>query len=388
MNKARTFTGFTRSDGSVGTRNHLLVLSVTGLTGSAARRIGLMLPDAKIIAPPYGSGIVGEDAVLRERLLLGFACHPNVGAILLLGAKAPEVEAFAGRIKERGKTIEVLILDEVGNDTLTLTDQGVRIAAHMIRELSRARRQIAPLSSLFVSAECGRSDPSSGIASNPLAGAIVDAVVDAGGRAVVGETMEWFGAEQLLEPRAATPEVAAAIREAVRRRVRRAAETGMDLVGNNPGPTNVAAGLSTLEEKALGAIAKAGSRTINGVLDHGEAPPGAGLWLMDQPWYAPESLSAMTAAGAQITLFTTGPGNGFVSLLAPTIKISANPETCGRLREQIDFDASAILLGRSALEDVTESLLDFVIEVASGTRTLGEILGEGEEVQSRIGASL
>ena len=284
--------------------------------------------------------------------------------------------------------MEFLTLDDYGNDTLSLSIQGVRKAALMMRDLSSANRKKTSLSELFVACECGRSDPSSGLVSNPLAGTIVDAVVDAGGRAVVGETMEWFGAEEILESRAATPAVARAIRDAVQRRIRRAVETGMDLVGNNPGPTNISAGLSTLEEKALGAAAKTGSRTIQGVLDHGEKPPGRGLWLMDQPWYAPESLSGMTAAGAQVTLFTTGPGNGFASLLSPTIKISANPETCARLPEQIDFDASGVFLGRTTPEDTAKTLLDFFVEVASGMATFGEILGEGEEVQSRIGASL
>lgn len=388
MMNERTFAGFPRPDGSVGTRNHLLVLSVTGLTASAARRIGRVLQGIKVIAPPYGSGIVGEDAVLRERLLLGFACHPNVGAVLLLGAKPPEVEKLAACIEIARKPTEFLTLDDCGNDTLTLTMQGIRTAALLMRDLSCETRKTASLSALFVACECGRSDPSSGLVSNPLTGKIVDAVVDAGGRAVVGETMEWFGAEHILDSRAATPAVAEAIRDALQRRIKRAVESGMDLIGNNPGPTNVSAGLSTLEEKALGAVAKTGSRVIQGVLDHGERAPGKGLWLMDQPWYAPESLSAMTAAGAQIALFTTGPGNGFTSLLSPTIKISANPETCARLPEQIDFDASAVFVGRTSPEEAAEMLLDLVVEVASGMATFGEILGEGEEVQSRIGASL
>jgi altronate dehydratase large subunit len=146
--------------------------------------------------------------------------------------------------------------------------------------------------------------------------------------------------------------------------------------------------LTTLEEKALGAVAKTGSRMIQGVLDHAEMPTGQGLWLMDQPWYAPESLSGMTAAGAQIVLFTTGPGNGFTSLLSPTIKISANPKTCARLPEQIDFDASNVFSGKFTPEEAAEALLMLLIEVASGKATFGEILGEGEEVQSRLGASL
>ena len=383
-----SFAGFPRLDDSVGVRNYFLILSLTGLTSSAARRIGQVLQGAKIITPPYGSGITGEDALLRERLLLGFACHPNVGAVLLLGAKPPEVEAFAARIERTGKPIEFLTLDDCDNDTLTLTTRGIRTGAHLMRKVSSETRTPVSLSALFIACECGRSDPSSGLVSNPLVGRIVDTVVDAGGRAVIGETMEWFGAEHILELRAADASVAKTIRSAVKHRVKQAVDSGMDLLGNNPGPTNIEAGLTTLEEKALGAIAKTGSRTIQGVLDHAEQPPNKGLWLMDQPWYAPESLSGMTAAGAQITLFTTGPGNGFTSLLSPTIKVSANPKTCIRLPEQVDFDASNVFAGNTSPDDAVVSLLNLVVEVASGKATFGEILGEGEEVQSRLGRSL
>lgn len=382
------FTGYRRADGRVGVRNDLLVLSTTGLTGAAARRIGRVLGAAKVVAPPYGSGVVGEDGALRDRLLLGFAMHPNVGAVILLSGKPPEAEAYRDAIAATGKPVELLILDEHGHDTLAITDRGVRMGARLLRDLSQMPRTPAGLDDLFIAAECGRSDPSSGLAANPLVGRIADRVAAAGGRFVAGETMEWFGAEHLLEARAATPAVAAELREAVGRRMARAAEAGIDLIGNNPGPTNIAGGLSTLEEKSLGAVLKTGTGPIAGLIGHGEAPPGPGLWLMDQPFYAPESVSGFTASGAQMVLFTTGPGNSYASLLAPTLKLSANAETVRRLPEQIDVDASAVIDGRASLDEAADALMARILATASGALTFGEILGEGEEVLSRSGASL
>jgi altronate dehydratase large subunit len=205
---------------------------------------------------------------------------------------------------------------------------------------------------------------------------------------VLGETIEWLGAEHLLIARAADPAVGAAIRDAVLRRERMAVDAGIDLVGNNPGPTNVAAGLSTIEEKSLGAIAKGGSSPIRGVVGIAEAPAAAGLFLMDAPAYAPESVTGLVAAGAQIALFTTGVGNSFVSGLAPTLKISANPRAAKRLREQLDFDASDVFESRVSLEAAAARLATLVMAVASGMLTWGEILDEGEDVVSRLGPAL
>ena len=244
------------------------------------------------------------------------------------------------------------------------------------------------VSELFLGLECGRSDPSSGLAANPLAGLISDAVVEAGGAAVIGETTEWLGAEHRLIARAKTPDIADAIRAAAARREAMAIEAGIDLVGENPSRTNIDAGLSTIEEKSLGAIAKSGQAPISGVLAYGEAPATPGFWLMDAPAYAPESLTGFAAAGANIALFTTGVGNSYGSALMPTIKLSANPETTARLAEQIDFDAGTVLAGVTTLEPQATKLLEIIFDIASGSLTFAEILGDQGEVISRFGAAL
>lgn len=384
----RTFLGYRRSDGSVGVRNQVLVLSITGLTGPTAHRIGACVPDAKVVSMPYGSGLVGEDYELHKRAMIGLARNPNIGAVVLIGGHPPFVAECAEAIAASGKPVEPITLDGCGHDALSLTDKAVRSAARFMRQISAQRREEVDLSSLFVAVECGRSDPSSGLVSNPLAGLVADAVVDAGGTAVFGETMEWFGASHLLHKRAVDDRVIRDIEAAIERREQAARDAGIDLLGENPGPTNIEAGLSTLEEKALGSIAKGGSRPVQGVLGIAEPPPGPGLWLMDAPAYAPESLTGMTAAGAQLNLFTTGPGNTFVSLLAPSIKISANPDAVKRIPHHIDFDAHNVFLGQQSMEGAARDLLDLSLDVASGMLTFGEILNEGEEVISRLGPAL
>jgi altronate dehydratase large subunit len=284
--------------------------------------------------------------------------------------------------------VAAVCLDDCGHDILTLSDRALRAGARLAREISRQRREPVAIGQLLVGLECGRSDPSSGIVANPLIGRVTDALIDAGASAVFGETLEWLGAEHLLARRAITPDVAQALVQAVLRREQLARDQGVDLLGNNPGPTNVAAGLSTIEEKSLGAIAKSGSRPIAAVLAYAQSPTGPGLYAMDAPAYAPESVSGFVAAGAQLVLFSTGVGNSYVSALAPTLKISGNPLAASTLREQLDFDASAVFRGEHTLEDAAHALCHALIDVAGGTRTWGEVLDEGDEVVSRIGEAL
>jgi altronate dehydratase large subunit len=382
------FHGFPRANGRAGIRNGMLVLSATGLTGPTARRIAAQVSGAWVICNPNDGGPLGDDRAATERALAGFITHPNVGAILLIGANVPKVERLAQVAVEADKAVHALSLDECGHDALTLTDRGVRSASALIRLLSKTRREQIHVSEMYLGLECGRSDPSSGLVANPLLGAIADRLIKLGGTAAIGETTEWLGADHLLAERAVNQTVAKAIRSATARRRQMASDAGVDLLGNNPGPTNIAAGLSTIEEKSLGNIAKSGSAPIQSVLGYGESPPGKGMYLMDAPAYAPESLTGFSASGAQVNLFTTGVGNSFVGLLAPTLKVSANPETTARLRDQIDIDASAAFIGTTALMDMADEAWRTLLDVASGTLTWGEILKEGDETIARFGESL
>ena len=389
MTNQPTFQGYHRADGSVGVRSHMLVLSVGGLTIPTARRISSSIKGSVVVGFPYNAGsLLGEDRATWKRAMLAMAVHPNVGAVLLIGDNPPVAAEVAEHARKAGRPHAMLTLDDCNHDAVTLTERGIRAGARLAMAISVDQRAPAPLSALTLGLECGRSDPSSGLVANPLLGLMADRMVDAGGRAIIGETVEWLGAEHRLEKRAATPEVAKAIRDAVLRREKWAISHGLDLTGNNPGPSNIAAGLSSIEEKALGNIAKSGSRPIQGVLAYGQAAPKPGCWVMDAPAYASESLTGFTAAGAQLMLFTTGVGNSFVSALAPTIKVCANPETCARVGEQLDLDAHKVFTGQETLVSAADRLWTRMWQVAEGAATWGEILGEGDEIVARYGQAM
>ncbi len=385
---APTFEGYRRADGRVGVRNHVLVLSPTGLTSAAAVRIGQLVRGTVTVTTGYGRGQVGADARLQVTTLSGLATHPNVGAVLVVSAADDITSIYVNAARAAGKPVVGLSLPAVHEDALALVDAGVRHATRLAREASELRRTACPASELVVAVECGHSDATSGIVCNPLVGRMMELVVGHGGTAMFSETVEWTGAEHVLARRAATPEVARRIMAAVGERERMVRESGGDLRAQNPGPQNKAGGLTTIEEKALGAIAKGGRQPIEDVLEPAQRPPRRGLYLMDTPFFSPESITAMVAAGAQMVCFTTGAGNSYCSLVAPTIKASAHPDTCARLTEQIDLPAAAVLRGSLPLEAMAQQGFGKLLDVASGSLTFGEIVGEGAEVVSRLGPSM
>ncbi|HSD00111.1 MAG TPA: UxaA family hydrolase [Casimicrobiaceae bacterium] len=383
----RTFAGYRRTDGRYGIRNHVLVLGVNGLIARAAERVARAVPGCVLVASPYGRGQYGHDHDVHRAQLVGIASNANVAATLVIGADRPTTDAIATAIERAGKPVATLALDDVDEDALELSAQGVRIAATLARDASRQVREAAPVAALIVAAECGHSDATSGIVANPLVGKVVDRVVDAGGTAMFGETVEWLGAEHLLARRGSR-DVAEAIVQAVRRREAALTATGMDLTGNNPGAENIRGGLSSIEEKSLGAIAKGGSRPVAGLLAIAERPKAPGLYVMDAPGFSPESMTAFVAAGAQLVLFTTGAGNSYCSTIAPTVKISGRPGTAARLATQIDFDASGVFAGAEDVDAAAARLYETMIDVCSGLRTWGELLREGGESIVRTGESL
>lgn len=382
------FAGYRRRDGGVGVRNHVLVLSPTGLTSAAAQRIANLVFGAVAVTSGFGRGQVGEDERLHFDTLAGLARNPNVAAVLVVSAADAITEPYLDVLRQAGKPADGLSLPGVHEDALALVDRGVRVAARLARQASALRREACTLADLCLAVECGHSDATSGLICNPLTGRLAERIVSAGGRAVFSETVEWTGAEHLLARRAATPGIAQRIVATVMARERAVRESGGDIRAHNPGPQNKTGGLTTIEEKALGAIAKGGEQPIQGVLRPAERPPAAGLYLMDTPYFSPESITAMVAAGAQIVVFTTGAGNSYCSALAPTFKVSANPDACDRLREQIDFAATGVLDGSTSFDDAAARAFDALLGVASGTLTYGEIVGEGAEVVSRLAPSI
>lgn len=384
-----TFFGYARRSGPPGVRNHVAILSLSGLENAAARALHQLFPQTVLVASTYGRGHVGEDLAFQRRMMTALATHPNVGAALVLGPDDQLVAIVGEALEKAGRPWTGLSLQDVQEDRFRLLEKASRAVTRLIHAASRERRTEQPLSALTIALECGHSDATSGLVSNPLVGSLACRVVADGGRAVFSETLEWTGAEPLLSSRAATQDVADAIIAATARRHAIAEAAGHDVQANNPGPQNHAGGITTLEEKSLGAVAKGGRQAVNGVVPEGAPLPDApGLYLMDTPCFSPESITSMIAAGAQMAIFTTGEGNPYGCALAPTIKVSANPEAVARLPDQIDFSAAAVVEGEASVAALTAPLHTLLLETASGTLTWAEAAGEATLSISRLGPSI
>lgn len=387
MMKDIEFMGYRRPIGRPGIRNYLLVLNATGLTQPSANRVHGLLVGSVLASTPYGMGSLGCDSEITSNTLCGICLNPNVGAVLVLSADRPRADVIGAALAQAGKPFHVICFDDVAQDNLRISDEGLRAGARLMREISRQRRESFGLSELCVGLECGLSDPTSGIAANPLLGRVSDRIVASGGTSVLGETIEWLGTEDEFSKRATTAQIGKKIEQAVLGREKMAQDAGIDLAGTNPNRINIEAGLTTIEEKASGSVAKSGTAPISGIIAYGDRLDTTGLFVMDAPAYSPESLTGFVAAGAQIILFTTGVGNSYVSAVSPTIKVSANPQTIQNLPYQIDFDCSAILDGASQ-DAKADSLLAEIVNIADGAKTWGEVLSEGSESISRHGAAL
>jgi len=383
------FLGYRRKAGRPGIRNHLLVLSVCGLNAAGALKVHAGLPKSLLISSAFGRGQIGADKQLHDSHLSQLACHPNIGAVVLLAPDAELRAQYQSIIEASGRPCAGFSLQETKEDSEQLAANAISAGRQLIHELDDTRRQICSLSELAIAIECGHSDATSGIIANPLAGDLADQVVAQGGAVVISETMEWTGTETGLYARCREPEIAQKLESLIRDRHALADAANIDIHYGNPGPQNHVGGITTLEEKSLGAIAKGGTSDIVGALDQGQLlPAAAGLYLMDTPSLSPESISSMVAASAQLVVFTTGQGNPYGSAVAPTIKLTANPKTAKRLADQIDFDGSTAFTGTTTRQSLLPELAKTLIEVCEGKQVAVEILGEGFESISRLSASI
>jgi|Deesub1362B_J571_1020462.scaffolds.fasta_scaffold00358_24 altronate dehydratase large subunit len=375
---ATHFLGFRRPDGRTGVRNHVLVLAAVHCVNGVVERIGQEVPGTVALPHIYGCSQLGEDLELTVRVLRAYASHPNVGATLLvgLGCEALPTVELVEELRSKGYVIELLTVQEVGGSRAAV-ERGKAMASELLRKVREARREPIPLSELVVGVECGGSDAWSGITANPVVGAVADALVGLGGTVILSEVTEFIGAERILAARAVSPEVGEEILRAVARREAVAEEMGVDLRGAQPSPGNMEGGLTTIEEKSLGAIAKGGTTPVMEFLPYGESPTARGLVVMDTSGNDPESVTGMVAGGAQLVLFTTGRGTPLGNPIAPVIKISSNTPLFERMRDDIDFDAGPILRG-SSVTRVAGELLELLIAVAGGKLTRAEEWGHRE----------
>ena len=383
------FWGYSRPDGSVGVRNHVLILPATRNVNYICHRIALAVPGVTTFYTTGEYGRTGSDRKRLARFLTGIARNPNVANVLLIGMPHgygyPEfqTDALAAEIAKSGTRLEILNVDRCGGLEGTVV-QGIRLARELVREATAMRREAAPLSKLTIGMKCGDSDATSGLAGNPALGRAVDRLIDAGGTALFSETLELIGAEQTLVQRAKTPEVAQRLLRLIADWEARAASIGEDIRTINPIPENIAAGITTLEEKSLGAVEKTGARELSGVLDYCERPGEPGLWLMDAWMSSYSLLPSFAAAGAQIVLYQLGgnelpPEDAPLSavdpgLVAPLLTISGNPRTAKAAGDYLDVSTGGVLLGAETLDTAGERILEEIVRAANGRATRGETM--------------
>ncbi|MFC7142263.1 UxaA family hydrolase [Halosimplex aquaticum] len=369
-----TFEGYRRPDGRIGVRNHVAVLPTSVAASPVADRIA---GDAGrwARATPHQMGTSQPDAG-RERtrtVLSGIGRNPNVGAALVveLGTEDLDAEDVADDVAKSGKPVETLAVREAGGTEGAL-DAGAEIVADLWEEVGDQSREEADASELVFGVECGGSDATSGIAANPAVGDASDRLVDAGGTACISETPEFIGAEHVVADRCVDEQTRERLFDRVGRREELADLMGVDMRGAQPTPGNQEGGLTTIEEKSLGAIAKCGTRPIRHVVDYGEElPVGGGVAVMDTPGYDVESVVGKVAGGAQVIAFTTGRGSTTGNPIAPVIKVTGNPRTAERLASNMDVDASTVIDGEP-LAEAGERVYRTLLSVADGAETAAE----------------
>jgi len=368
------FWGFERPDGSVGVRNHLLVLTPMDCSYEPARKIAAQVEGAVAVTQHHGCGY--DEMVANA--LIGAGRNPNVAGVLLvgLGCESLTSEILTEGIAPTGKPVETLIIQEEGG-TLRTMERGVRILQGMAQDVADLKREPFPLSRLTLAVECGGSDATSGLAANPAVGVAADMLIDEGGTVIFGETQEMTGTQHVLARRAVDEEAGEAIRAMIGRQEARMRAMGVDSRFMSKG--NVDGGLTTIEEKSLGAIRKGGTRPIQGVLENSrlglDSPSRPGLWLQDGTGWDVPSVTHMVAAGAQVVAFTSGRGSTTGHAIAPVLKVTGNPKTYERMRDNMDVNAGTVLDGSESLRSVGERIFGAVVEVASGRKTKAEALG-------------
>lgn len=380
--------GYRRPNGQLGIRNHLLILPTSVCATTVAFNIAAQVPGAIAIPNQHGCCQLGADYEQTLRTLIGLGKNPNVAAVLVvgLGCEGIPIQETADEISKTGKPVQAIITQENGG-TLKTTALGIQIASEMARKIALIKPEEASLSELCLGIECGGSDFTSGLASNPAVGTASDLLVRAGGTSMLSETTEFIGAEHVLAKRAKSPAIAQKLIVIVDQTELRAKQLNVDLRDGQPTPGNIAGGISSIEEKSLGCIYKAGHSPIQDVLPYGEIPQGKGLYIMDTPGQDVESMAGMLAGGATILVFTTGRGTPTGSPIAPVIKVTANGQTYRNMEDNIDMDLSTVISGEESIEQAGERIFTEMIEVARGRLTKSESLGHREFGIYRIGST-
>ena len=364
-------TAFARTNERWGLRNHVLILPLHSALSATARKIADESDGAVAVSHDWSGEVDGDfDRIIKT--FSGFAANPNNYATVFITIGTPSELLIIDLAKKLGiNKAEVLNVAELGSMS-KIADAGLKIANSLVKAAKAQSRVSAPWSAITLGQECGGSDALSGITANPALGVASDRLVELGSASVLGETTEILGAEHLLAARAITPEIGAQIIETVARYERSINYEGIDMRGAQPSRGNIEGGLTTLEEKSLGAAKKAGSAQFSGVLEYADQVPKSGLHFMDTPGHDTEQLTGFAAGGINVVVFTTGRGTPTGSAIMPTIKVATNTTMATAIPDLIDLNAGTIADGLKTLADVGGELFDLIIEVANGKLTKAE----------------
>lgn len=375
------FYGYRRPDGRIGTRNHVLVVPTVICSSVVAERAAASAAPVAVALPHLaGCGQLGPDMQLTHETLAAYCAHPNVGAVLVIALGCEQVvgEMLADTARRHGKPAEIVAIQSEGG-TVRATEKASGIAQAMAGMLAPQEREWCDASDLILSLKCGGSDYTSGLASNPTLGRVTDRLVDLGGTAVLGEIAEIMGAEHLLASRASNPAAATRLIQIITRVETEARTLGLDIRGTQPSPGNIRGGLTTIEEKSLGATHKGGERArLEDVVPYAGRITRRGLVVMDTPGLDVESVTGMVGGGAQVVVFTTGLGTPTGNPIAPVIKITGNARTARQMADNIDLDVSGIMDDTETLDQAADRLFAEMLDVASGRQTKAETLGHRE----------
>ncbi len=379
-----TFLGYRRENGRVGVRNHVIILPVDDLSNAACEAVANNIKGAMAIPHPYGRLQFGEDLELHFRTLIGTGANPNVAAVVVIGIEEQWTRRVVDGIAATGKPVTGFGIELHGDhDTIM---RASKAAKEYVQWASEKQREEAPLAELWVSTKCGESDTTSGCGSNPTVGNAFDKMYDKGVTLLFGETSEITGGEHLVAERCRD--------DAVRDRFMFMFNRYQDMINRHktndlsdsqPTKGNIAGGLTTIEEKALGNIQKIGRKClVDGVLDKAEMPTGPGLWFMDSSSAAAEMVTLCAASGFVVHFFPTGQGNIIGNPVLPVIKLCANPRTVRTMSEHVDVDVSGLLRKEMTPDEAGDALLEMMLRTANGRLTAAESLGHREFVLTRL----
>ncbi len=381
----RKIMAYRRENGRVGIRNHVVILPVDDISNACVEKVAAMVPGTLPLPHAYGRLQFGEDLDLFFRTMIGTGSNPNVAAVIVIGIEPGWTQRIVDGIKKTGKPVEGFAIERRG-DLQTAAD-AARLAQKFLQDASEIQRTQCDFKDLYISVKCGESDTTTGLASCPTVGNVIDKHCDVG-LGSFGETTELTGGEHIVKAKAANKEVEAkftAMFDDYQKLVF-AEKAGSDLSESQPTKGNIIGGLTTIEEKALGNIEKLGKRTkfIDALKPAEEPKKGPGLYFMDTSSAAAEAVTLWMASGAVIHLFPTGQGNVIGNPVEPVIKLSGNPITCATMKEHIDLDVSAILRGEMTVDQAGEKLIEVITRTANGRLTCAESLGHREYIMTKL----